>query len=183
MEDDFLQKVLIVATYYMPIQSVASNRINAFVKYLHEYGYDVTVLTCSCGECKGESIENGIKVIRVQADNKGFLVPFDTQKAESRVVHYAKCLYNILLSNLIIDSASNWTKNAVKVASELMETMQFDYVLSNALPTGPHSVALVLKNNHPNIKWIAAMRDAISEPRGREFLYSYRMRAFENNNM
>ena len=106
LEGGFLQKVLIIATYYMPIKSVASNRINAFAKYLHEYGYDVTVLTCSCGEYKGESVENGIKVIRVQADNKGFLVPFDKQKAESRVVHYAKCLYNILLSNLIIDSAS-----------------------------------------------------------------------------
>lgn len=179
MEGDFLQKVLIIATYYMPIQSVASNRINAFAKYLHEYGYDVTVLTCSCGEYRGESLENGIKVIRVQADNKGVLVPFDTQKAESRAVHYAKCLYNILLSNLIIDSSAMWTEKATKVALNLMETERFNYVMTSALPIGPHIIGLKLKNMYTHIKWIADMRDAISEPQDRNVFYKYRMRIFE----
>ena len=90
-----MKKILIISTFYRPIQCVAANRINAFAKYLHEFGYDVTVLTCGYEYNVGENIEGGIRVIRLINKSKGILSPFDTHQKENKFIHYMKCLYNI----------------------------------------------------------------------------------------
>lgn len=174
-----MKKILIISTFYKPIQCVAANRINAFAKYLHEFGYDVTVLTCGYEYNVGENIEGGIRVIRLINESKGILSPFDTQRKENKFIHYMKCLYNIGIQNISIDSDANWTKIALIKAGHLMKKYDFDYVLSSALPIGPHIVGMELKKKYQKIKWIADMRDAISEPKYDTFFYTYRIKNFE----
>ena len=176
-----MKKILIISTFYKPIQCVAANRINAFAKYLHEFGYDVTVLTCGYEYNVGENIEGGIRVIRLINESKGILSPFDTQRKENKFIHYMKCLYNIGIQNISIDSDANWTKIALIKAGHLMKKYDFDYILSSALPIGPHIVGMELKKKYPKIKWIADMRDAISEPRGVSCIYKYQIRKLEKN--
>ena len=176
-----MKKILIISTFYKPIQCVAANRINAFAKYLHEFGYDVTVLTCGYEYNVGENIEGGIRVIRLINESKGILSPFDTHQKENKFIHYMKCLYNIGIQNISIDSDANWTKIALIKAEHLMKEYDFDYILSSALPIGPHIVGMELKKKYPKIKWIADMRDAISEPRGVSCIYKYQIRKLEKN--
>ena len=176
-----MKKILIISTFYKPIQCVAANRINAFAKYLHEFGYDVTVLTCGYEYNVGENIEGGIRVIRLINECKGILSPFDTQQKENKFIHYMKCLYNIGIQNISIDSDANWTKIALIKAEHLMKEYDFDYILSSALPIGPHIVGMELKKKYPKVKWIADMRDAISEPRGVSCIYKYQIRKLEKN--
>lgn len=176
-----MKKILIISTFYKPIQCVAANRINAFAKYLHEFGYDVTVLTCGYAYNVGENIEGGIRVIRLINESKGILSSFDTQRKENKFIHYMKCLYNIGIQNISIDSDANWTKIALIKAEHLMKEYDFDYILSSALPIGPHIVGMELKKKYPKVKWIADMRDAISEPRGVSCIYKYQIRKLEKN--
>lgn len=176
-----MKKILIISTFYKPIQCVAANRINAFAKYLHEFGYDVTVLTCGYEYNVGENIEGGIRVIRLINESKGILSPFDTHQKENKFIHYMKCLYNIGIQNISIDSDANWTKIALIKAEYLMKEYDFDYILSSALPIGPHIVGMELKKKYPKVKWIADMRDAISEPRGVSCIYKYQIRKLEKN--
>ena len=176
-----MKKILIISTFYRPIQCVAANRINAFAKYLHEFGYDVTVLTCGYAYNVGENIEGGIRVIRLINESKGILSPFDTHQKENKFIHYMKCLYNIGIQNISIDSDANWTKIALIKAEYLMKEYDFDYILSSALPIGPHIVGMELKKKYPKVKWIADMRDAISEPRGVSCIYKYQIRKLEKN--
>lgn len=170
-----MKKILIISTYYQPIQSVASNRINAFAKYLHQFGYNVTVLTCGDVISSGDFMEDGIRVIRLYV-GKSMWSAFDTQNDSCRIIHYIKCFYNIFISNLSIDACGNWTQKAILKARELMRENEYDYILSSVLPVGPHYVALDLKERYPKIKWIADMRDAISEPRSNTFFYKCKMR-------
>lgn len=164
-----MKKILIISTFYKPIQCVAANRINAFAKYLHEFGYDVTVLTCSNGRENEDVIEDNIRVIRIVNDYHGVLSAFDTNKVETPVIHYMKCLYNMAVANFIIDAVPNWTTKAIDKAVNLLFEEHYDYVLSSALPLGPHIIGMKLKQCYPYIKWIADMRDAISEPRNATF--------------
>lgn len=175
-----MKKILIISTFYRPIQCVAANRINAFAKYLHEFGYDVTVLTCSNGEKNEDVIEDNIRVIRIVNDCHGVLSAFDTNKVETPVIHYMKCLYNMAVANFIIDAVPNWTSKAIDKAVNLLSEEHYDYVLSSALPLGPHIIGMKLKQCYPYIKWIADMRDAISEPRNATFFYKRRIRKLEN---
>ena len=175
-----MKKILIISTFYKPIQCVAANRINAFAKYLHEFGYDVTVLTCSNGEKNEDVIEDNIRVIRIVNDCHGVLSAFDTNKVETPVIHYMKCLYNMAVANFIIDAVPNWTSKAIDKAVNLLSEEHYDYVLSSALPLGPHIIGMKLKQCYPYIKWIADMRDAISEPRNATFFYKRRIRKLEN---
>lgn len=155
-----MKKILIISTFYYPVQHIATNRIVAFAKYLKEYGYDVTVLT------KGLKYEhkviNGINVHYV--NDTYFIKKLDTSKKESQIIHYLKCAWNIAYMNIYNDEDYGWTNSAVKKANELLKQNQFDYVLSSAPPIGPHIVAYGIKKKYPKIKWIVDMRDALWSP-------------------
>ena len=40
--------IFIISNYFFPNNRIASFRINAFAKYFHEVGYEVTVVTEGC---------------------------------------------------------------------------------------------------------------------------------------
>ena len=174
-----MKKLLIITTYYKPIQSVASNRMNAFAKYFNRFGYDVTVLTCSVDRNISECVEDGIRVVRLPNKRNGFWSAFDTNIKENFAVHYLKCAYNMIASNINIDSDATWTKMAIEKACDLMRLYEFDILLSSALPIGPHRVAMALKEKAPRCTWVADMRDAISLSRSNSSFYNGQMLSFE----
>ena len=155
-----MKKILIISTFYYPIQHIATNRIVAFAKYLKEYGYDVTVLTKGLKD--EHKVIDGINVHYV--NDTYFIKKLDTSKKESKFIHYLKCAWNVAYMNIYNDEDYGWTKNAVKKANKLLKQNQFDYVLSSAPPIGPHIVAYEIKEKCPKIKWIVDMRDALWSP-------------------
>lgn len=155
-----MKKILIISTFYYPIQHIATNRIVAFAKYLKEYGYDVTVLTK--GLQNEHKVINGINVHYV--NDTYFIKKLDTSKQEIKIIHYLKCARNIIYMNIFDDEDHGWTKNACKKANEILKQNQFDFVLSSAPPIGPHIVAYEIKKKYPKIKWIVDMRDALWSP-------------------
>lgn len=155
-----VKKILVISTFYYPIQHIATNRIVAFAKYLKEFGYDVSVLTK--GLQNEHKVINGINVYYV--NDTYFIKKLDTSKKESKIIHYLKCAWNIAYMNIYSDEDYGWTNNSVKKAYELLKQNHFDYVLSSAPPIGPHIVAYEIKKKYPKIKWIVDMRDALWSP-------------------
>lgn len=155
-----MKKILIISTFYYPVQHIATNRIVAFAKYLKEYGYDVTVLTK--GSKYEDKVIDGINVHYV--NDTYFIKKLDTSKKEKKVIHYLKCVWNIAYMNIYNDEDYGWTKNAVKKVNELLKQNHFYFVLSSAPPIGPHIVAYEIKKKYPKIKWIVDMRDALWSP-------------------
>lgn len=154
-----MAKILLISNFYPPVQSIATNRVYSFAKYLTEFGHLVTVLTVKV-EKKHEEEKNGnIQVIRV--DDGGWIKQANTNNDKIILIHYLKCFYNIILSHFVVDELSGWTKNAIVKARELMKSNSYECVISSAPPISSHIIASVLKEEYPAIKWIADMRDAI----------------------
>lgn len=157
-----MAKILIISNYYPPIQSVATNRIVSFEKYLKKFGHEITILTI--GNSNKEEYENGTRVLRVV--NSSFLKIMDTNKKENWMTHYLKCVYNLILMQFLEDEYEGWVKNAIKKLLNMRDAESFDFVISSYPIMGTMVVANVLKSRNSKIKWIADMRDAIWSPGG-----------------
>lgn len=155
-----MKKILIISNFYLPQKHIAVSRITSFAKYFHEFGYDVTVLTKGL---ENEFISNdGINIYYVA--NKSMISKFDTNKKEAKIIHYLKCIYNIIFMNIFFDEEASWRKEAIKKIREICINQSFDYILSSAPPISPHIIAAEIKQKYPSIKWIADMRDALWSP-------------------
>jgi hypothetical protein len=59
--------ILIISYYYPPLQSIATNRIYSFAKYLNKEKYNITVLTVDNGIAIDDSqLLEHVEVIRVK---------------------------------------------------------------------------------------------------------------------
>ena len=154
-----MKKILIISNFYLPQKHIAVTRIISFAKYFYEFGYDVTVLT------KGVENEfistDGINIYYVT--NKSMISKFDTNKKEAKIIHYLKCIYNIIFTNIFFDEEAGWRKEAIKKIREICINQSFDYILSSAPPISSHIIASEIKQKYPSIKWIADMRDGFTE--------------------
>ena len=155
-----MKKILIISNFYLPQKHIAVTRIISFAKYFYEFGYDVTVLT------KGVENEfistDGINIYYVT--NKSMISKFDTNKKEAKIIHYLKCIYNIIFTNIFFDEEAGWRKEAIKKIREICINQSFDYILSSAPPISSHIIASEIKQKYPSIKWISDMRDALWSP-------------------
>lgn len=155
-----MKKILIISNFYYPQKHIAAKRITSFAKYFHEFGYDVTVLTKGV---ENEFILNdGINIYYVA--NRSMISKFDTNKKETKIIHYLKCIYNIIFMNIFFDEEAGWKKEAIKKFRKICINQSFDYILSSAPPISPHIIAFEIKQKYPSVKWIADMRDALWSP-------------------
>ena len=155
-----MHRILIVSLYYPPINSIASNRIDSFSKYLDPEKFKITVITLLDNNALAYEEKDNITIYRLK--NTSFFKRFSFQKKQHPLIHKLKAFWNISLSN-ITDAHSGWLKNATRFSLKLMQKQNFDLVLSSYAPLASHMVALSLKKNFPEIKWIADMRDEMSK--------------------
>jgi len=153
------KNILIISIYYPPIQSIASNRIHSFAKYLNKEKYNVYVHTLSAQEVQKE--DENITLHRV--DNNVFFKPLLFKKRTNKLLHYSKVIYNKFVNYFFEDEYRGWTSQSLATLSSLIKEKEIDIILSTFAPAAPHRVALELKKEFPHLKWIADMRDEMSQ--------------------
>jgi glycosyltransferase involved in cell wall biosynthesis len=151
------KNILIISIYYPPIQSIASNRIESFSKYLDKEKYNVYVHTIAS---KSRYELNDVEINRVQ--NKLLFKPLLFIKRTNKLIHYTKVLYNKFINSFFSNSYRGWIDESLKELPSYVKEKNIDIIISTFAPTAPHIVALHLKKRYPDIKWIADMRDEMS---------------------
>jgi len=170
------KNILIVSIYYPPIQSIASNRIYSFSKYLDKEKYNVYVHTVTTDEVLVE--DENVVVNRV--DNNVLFKPLLFKKRTNKLLHYAKVLYNKFVNYFFEDEYRGWIDESLSILPAFIKKNNIDIVLSTYAPTAPHRVALELKKEFPHLKWIADMRDEMSREHGIALKKKKRYEELEN---
>jgi len=153
------KNILIISIYYPPIQSIASNRIYSFAKYLDKEKYNVYVHTLSTQKFPKE--DENIIVHRV--DNNVFFKPLLFKKRTNKLLHYSKVIYNKFVNYFFEDEYRGWISQSLATLPSLIKEKKIDIILSTFAPAAPHRVALELKKEFPHLTWIADMRDEMSQ--------------------
>lgn len=145
----------------MPLRGVAVNRIRAFVEYLDKSKYTVSVITLHSDGAKHEETLYDSKIYRLK--NKSFLKLPQFDRSTSKLVHYFKVIWKLIVLNLVKDEYSDWRKKAVKKLNEINQSNTIDVVLSSYAPSSAHIAAHQFCIKNPNVKWVVDMRDEMSE--------------------
>jgi len=150
-------KLLIISLYYPPVQSIASNRIASFTKYLNPDMFDIDVITVQTKDSLAFEKKENISIYRV-AQN-----PFDGYlKIDQKIpflIRKFKALYNILLKKIRF---KQWYKKTLQQALKFQEKKHYDIILSSYAPVESHLIVLEFKKVYSYIPWIADMRDEMS---------------------
>jgi hypothetical protein len=152
------KRIALVTTWYTPIQSVASLRMNAFAEYLSESN-EVVVYTLS--DSKNEiEVDNQITIHRFTSSK--LLGVLKSNTSDSKMKHKFKTAMRLLVSIFIRKPLNNWLKKVIDQLEKDHNQNNFDCIISSFAPTEAHEVALEIKKRHPSIFWIADMRDEMS---------------------
>lgn len=152
--------IVIVSIWFYPLNRVAVNRINAFVKYLDPSKYDISVVTLLQDDSpKFERVlganvyrEEGNKIVRNRRQKVG----------DPKLIHKLKSVNNILIGKMGIGDFPGWKKSCLNRLEKIHQEQKVDLILSSFAPEDAHEIALAFKKKYPSIKWIADMRDEMS---------------------
>jgi len=153
--------LVIVSTWFPPLISVAVNRIVAFAKYLSKDNFEVSIITLGVNKKTELSTAYNCQIYRVP--NNGFFKEPSFNSKCNKLWHYTKVIWKILVSKINKDAYKSWRKEAAKVLESLHKTKQVDVLLSSFAPISAHLVALDFCTTHPEVLWVADMRDEMSD--------------------
>ena len=170
------KNILIISIYYPPIQSIASNRIYSFAKYFNKEKYNVYVHTLG----DNNSIENENNIVVQRVKNNILLKPLLFTKRTNKFIHYSKIVYNKLVKYFFEDEYRGWIGESLDILPQFIKEKNINIVISSYSPTAPHSVALELKKEFPNLKWIVDMRDEMSQSLGLPLKLKEKYQKLEN---
>ncbi|MBI3135917.1 MAG: hypothetical protein HYZ14_14660 [Bacteroidetes bacterium] len=169
---DQKKHIVLLTTWFPPLQSVAVNRMVSIARYLDYTKFNLTVITAGTKNNQGWSTENGYRIYRVKPQG-GFAKP-EFKSSDSRFRHKLKVAWRIIRLRLMGDEDRFWSKKAAQVLENLQQQTPVDLVLSSFSPVAPHLVALAFKKKYPGVKWIVDMRDEMSlNPQSNQALRKY----------
>ena len=151
--------ILIISNSFFPKNLISSFRMNAFAKYFHEAGHNVTVVTEGC--CDYSTFWEGCEVHYLKdpvISDEQLQQYFRSQRkwAFRRIVH-------ALEWRLTLDSKRLWRVRAQKCVKKLLDDRKYDIVLTTYGKLSPHMIALSMRRKKYHFYWIADMRDEMSE--------------------
>ena len=155
------KNIVIFTIYFPPVISIASYRLEAFAKYLDKGKFNITVI---CPEIDSEdaySEINSVNVIRLA--NKPHFLKVKFRNNDSFFLHKFKALYNRIFNLFVHDEYRTWKRKAITEFKKLNSIEDVDYVVSTYPVVAPHLAALELKKQGFGFKWIADMRDEMSQ--------------------
>lgn len=147
------RRLLLIAFHYPPIQgSSGVHRALAFSKFLHEFGWDVTVLTVTPGAHE-----------RIHADNYG-MIPEHVEVIRARAWDAAKHFairgrYPSALARP--DRWASWIAFATWTGGRLLQTRHFDAIFSTFPIASAHVVGRNL-HKRSGLPWLADFRDPMA---------------------
>lgn len=164
-----MKKILIISTFFPPLNSIASLRPYSWAKEWSQMGHSVTILTTKKEALQNSldldlsnidilEVESSINLKRLksnynqkkQAAKKGFL---------HRLIHRMKYKYGLLNACRMPDFADFWIYPAYK---KILNYKKFDFVISTCGPYSVHIIAYLLKRKGHATHWIADYRDTWS---------------------
>ncbi len=151
--------LIIISTYFHPINSVASNRIEAFAKYLPTDKFNIHIITLDDGSPSTHDFGN-VQIYRYK--NKPFIRKFTFKKKTSVFIRKSKSLFNKILANYILKEHRNWQQQALIKARNLVLENHNCIIISSYAPLEAHLIPLELKNENLPFLWIADFRDEMS---------------------
>lgn len=173
--------ILLVTHFFPPMNEVASIRAFCFAKFWDKAGVKVTVLTSN--KLKNRGSKNLIKELPgsvnvIEVDYKA-LLPYTESSApkagnmavgvrETTGRKIKKVLKDKVWKALAYTGFHQhelffWTKNAIRVAGEIIEKEEVTHVFSTYSPIQSHLIGSELKRKYPAMKWIADYRDLWAE--------------------
>ncbi len=165
------RRVLVVSFFYPPDPAIGGRRVQKFVEYLPDFGWEPVVLTANTGGGPGfETAE--VHATRYLSPWKAFrdggegeLSSRPRLRERSRKSsRLARAAYTALrhlapMSSVRMpDATLGWIPYAVAEGHRLVEAQRFDALLSSAGPPSSHMVAARIQRRAP-LPWIADYRD------------------------
>jgi hypothetical protein len=151
--------IVLLTTWFPPLQSVAVNRMLAFVKYLDHDAFDISVITMGTDTVFGKGSEAGAEVYRIKP--KSAWKP-SFKPSDSKLLHKMKAAWRKLRMKFVKDEDQHWTKEAAAQLRSLHREKPVDVIISSFSPVAPHLVALEFVRQHATTRWIVDMRDEMS---------------------
>ena len=167
-----MKKLLIITYYWPPCGGVGVQRWLRFIKYLPQYGWEVTVITTQNGDYPAidetliKEVPSDVKVIRTKTPTFSGLykkagenkIPYGSLEINSSDSLFKKISIWIRLNLIIPDARKIWNRFAFKAARKELLTNKYDAVITTGPPHSTHLIGLKMKKRF-NINWIADFRD------------------------
>jgi glycosyltransferase involved in cell wall biosynthesis len=155
-------KILIVSITFAPRLSVASLRLSNFAKEFEKLGWEVHVITCKHND------GNNMLDLPISQENITYINYFDIFNLINRfpVKLLAKILKKII--SFFISPIGEfypdlryyfWRKKALKTALKIIDTNEIQHIYSSYSAVSSHLLGQKIKENRPEVKWIAEYRD------------------------
>ena len=172
-----MKKVLILTYYWPPSGGAGVQRWLKFVKYLQEFGWEPIVYTAENGEMPvidnslQKDIPENITILKTKIwEPYSFYKTFIGRKkddkinasflSENKKTSFTEKISVWIRGNFFIpDARKYWIKPSVKYLKDYLEKNPVDVIISSGPPHSMHLIAMGLKKQFPNIKWLADFRD------------------------
>lgn len=172
-----MKKVLIISYYWPPSGGAGVQRWLKFVKYLPKYNWQPYIYTALNGEMPviDESLQKDIPAEAIIIKQpiwepysiyKKFIGKKKSEKINASFLNEGKktgLLQKIsvwIRGNFFIpDARKFWIKPSSKFLQSYIIKNKIEYIISSGPPHSMHLIALNLKQQNSNLKWIADFRD------------------------
>lgn len=151
---------MLLTSWFPPKQGVAVNRMVGFARYLEPSRTSLSVVTESVPGASDEDRFDSANVYRTASS--GLLRKSVFKPGEPSFIHLLKVAWNVCLNRLTGAVEGGWMRNAESLLDKLHERQPVDIIISSYAPAAPHLVAGAFVAKHPEVKWIADMRDEMS---------------------
>ncbi len=173
------KKILIITYYWPPAGGPGVQRWLKFAKYLPENGWTPVIYTPEnpsyplLDESLLKDVPEGLEIVKTKIwepyqlaeklnkSNKKFKAgQFDVgsnQSWKSRLSIWVRGNF------FIPDARVFWVKPSVKFLEQYLKENKIDVVVTSGPPHSLHLIGLALKENFPDLKWIADFRDPWTE--------------------
>jgi hypothetical protein len=172
-----MKKVLIITYYWPPAGGSGVQRWLKFSKYLPENGWKPYIFTpdSPAFDVKDEDLFSDIDV-ETEVWKTPIWEPYSLKdklfgKSESSNAGIIQDKYSVknkimnwVRGNIFIpDPKVFWVKPSIKLLSKKIKEEGITHVVSTGPPHSMHLIALGLKKQNPDLKWVADFRDPWSE--------------------
>ena len=164
-------RILIISTFFPPLNSIASLRPYSWAKFWSLDSHDVTVLTIEKPSKSANDLHlpcTGFKIIEAKApallkklkqSNPIEKAPSSKKNWKAACIEYLRFKKGIFNACRMPDFTDLWIRPALKAVEN---EAPYDLVISSAGPYATHIVAHKIKNRSQAVKWVADYRDTWS---------------------
>jgi hypothetical protein len=154
-------KLLLITNYFPPVQSVASLRMQAFVRYLPSDRYEIKVVCQSAdGRRQVTKLPGGAEVCAIP--NRRFIRFATFSSKTSFLLHKMKAGWNRLLIFFRVGEVSGWKHDAFLESRNIVNSWKPDVILTSYPYLASLKIGFRLKNEFPEVKWVMDLRDALA---------------------